>query len=139
MNKTQCTYNFHHRDKEYENQTSINELPYDTNNVPEVESKLSYIITQADSSPPLMGNYFPSTVPGSPEHKDISGFMLPPIDNDMKEKKTLILDLDETLIHSSFQPVPGASIVLPVSFNLILIDSYGRSSSSCICIETSWC
>ena len=29
-------------------------------------------------------------------------------------KKTLILDLDETLVHSSFKPVENADIVLPV-------------------------
>ncbi len=29
-------------------------------------------------------------------------------------KKTLILDLDETLVHSSFKPVDNADIVLPV-------------------------
>jgi RNA polymerase II subunit A small phosphatase-like protein len=29
-------------------------------------------------------------------------------------KKTLVLDLDETLVHSTFQPVEGVDIVLPV-------------------------
>ena len=29
-------------------------------------------------------------------------------------KKTLVLDLDETLVHSSFKPVENADIVLPV-------------------------
>jgi TFIIF-interacting CTD phosphatase-like protein len=36
-------------------------------------------------------------------------------------KKTLILDLDETLVHSSFQPVENADIVLPVSFIFLQI------------------
>ena len=31
-----------------------------------------------------------------------------------KGKKTLVLDLDETLVHSSFQPVENVDIVLPV-------------------------
>ena len=31
-----------------------------------------------------------------------------------KGKKTLVLDLDETLVHSSFQPVAGWDLVLPV-------------------------
>lgn len=29
-------------------------------------------------------------------------------------KKTLVLDLDETLVHSSFKPIDNADIVLPV-------------------------
>jgi RNA polymerase II subunit A small phosphatase-like protein len=32
-------------------------------------------------------------------------------------KKTLILDLDETLVHSSFKPPPDPSIVLPVEID----------------------
>ena len=31
-----------------------------------------------------------------------------------KGKKTLVLDLDETLVHSSFDPVGNAEIVLPI-------------------------
>ena len=34
-------------------------------------------------------------------------------------KKCLVLDLDETLVHSSFQPVENWDLVLPVSPNLI--------------------
>ena len=29
-------------------------------------------------------------------------------------KKTLVLDLDETLVHSSFKPIDNPDIVLPV-------------------------
>lgn len=32
-------------------------------------------------------------------------------------KKTLCLDLDETLVHSSFQYVEGADLVLPVEID----------------------
>ena len=34
-----------------------------------------------------------------------------------KGKKTLALDLDETLVHSSFQPVDDADLVLPVEID----------------------
>ena len=34
-----------------------------------------------------------------------------------KGKKVLILDLDETLVHSSFKPPPEPSIVLPVEID----------------------
>lgn len=40
--------------------------------------------------------------------------ILPPQTGRDKGKKTLILDLDETLVHSSFQPVDSVDIVLPV-------------------------
>lgn len=33
-------------------------------------------------------------------------------------RKTLVLDLDETLVHSSFQPVQHEDLVLPVLFFL---------------------
>lgn len=34
-----------------------------------------------------------------------------------KNKKTLIVDLDETLVHSSFKPPEKADIVLPVEID----------------------
>lgn len=40
--------------------------------------------------------------------------MLPPQEGVNKGRKTLILDLDETLVHSSFQPVDNVNIILPV-------------------------
>lgn len=34
-----------------------------------------------------------------------------------KGKKTLVLDLDETLVHSSFSPPPYCDIVIPLQIN----------------------
>jgi len=40
--------------------------------------------------------------------------LLAPLHPDDKGKKCLVLDLDETLVHSSFRAVPGADFVIPV-------------------------
>jgi RNA polymerase II subunit A small phosphatase-like protein len=47
--------------------------------------------------------------PGTSERQ---GFLLPPYRDRDAGKKTLILDLDETLIHSSFEPLAHADIIL---------------------------
>lgn len=42
------------------------------------------------------------------------GHIMPPQRKEKQGKKCLILDLDETLVHSSFKPVPNADILVPV-------------------------
>ena len=39
-------------------------------------------------------------------------------------RKTLVLDLDETLVHSSFRPVPNADFVIPVEIDGRCVDVY---------------
>jgi len=43
--------------------------------------------------------------------------LLPPVSENDKGKKCLVLDLDETLVHSSFRVVNGADFVIPVQID----------------------
>jgi len=43
--------------------------------------------------------------------------LLPPLTPRSVNKKTLVLDLDETLVHSSFKPIQGADFVIPVEID----------------------
>ena len=49
---------------------------------------------------------------------------LPPKSPEYLNKKTLILDLDETLVHSSFDPFPTNDIVLNINFDGIFYKIY---------------
>jgi len=43
-----------------------------------------------------------------------SGFLLAPAVPPLRGRKTLVLDLDETLVHSSFKPIPNPDFIIPV-------------------------
>jgi len=40
-----------------------------------------------------------------------------PMGPEMKGRKTLVLDLDETLVHSSFRPVPGPDFIISIELD----------------------
>jgi len=42
------------------------------------------------------------------------GALLPALSSQHRGKKTLVLDLDETLVHSSFKPIPNPDFIVPV-------------------------
>jgi len=50
--------------------------------------------------------------------------LLPPKSQEFSDKKTLILDLDETLVHSSFTPFEKNDIVLDVDFEGVMYNIY---------------
>ena len=60
----------------------------------------------------------PPLLPATPESTgapDTSAWkLLPPMRPEHSNRKTLVLDLDETLVHSVFHPVPGADMVVTV-------------------------
>ncbi|KAI9222806.1 HAD-like domain-containing protein, partial [Blastocladiella britannica] len=50
--------------------------------------------------------------------------LLPPQREEHAGRKLLVLDLDETLVHSSFKPVPGADFIIPVEIDRIVHNVY---------------
>lgn len=64
------------------------------------------------------------TLAGMPETEERPR-LLGPIHPDDQGKKCLVLDLDETLVHSSFRAVPGSDFVIPVQV----------SSAKCCCVR----
>jgi RNA polymerase II subunit A small phosphatase-like protein len=47
-----------------------------------------------------------------------------PLPEDCQGLKTLVLDLDETLVHSSFKPIPNPDYIIPVEIEGRLVDVY---------------
>ncbi|GAB0087937.1 carboxy-terminal domain RNA polymerase II polypeptide A small phosphatase 1 [Sergentomyia squamirostris] len=44
-------------------------------------------------------------------------YLLPPIRHSDMHKKCMVIDLDETLVHSSFKPIPNADFIVPVEID----------------------
>lgn len=85
-------------------------------------SKLASIVTQAKKSDSSKGGQTRSLTASAPVSSQgfyrKCNYILPPMEEEMKGRKTLVLDLDETLVHSSFQDVDHVSIILPVVFRV---------------------
>ena len=88
------------------------------------------IITQVKSS--YLNNFIQPINPHQSaftptNHSKLSkeeAFLLPPKSHEFSNKKTLILDLDETLVHSSFTPFEKNDIVLYVDFDGMMYNIY---------------
>eukprot|EP01022_Parablepharisma_sp_SALTPOND_P018829 TRINITY_DN3131_c0_g1_i1.p3 TRINITY_DN3131_c0_g1~~TRINITY_DN3131_c0_g1_i1.p3 ORF type:complete len:527 (+),score=26.89 TRINITY_DN3131_c0_g1_i1:1740-3320(+) len=85
---------------------------------------LSSVVTQAGTQP-LTSCMTPQTrtLKSPPSTVSVESYYLPPLPPG-SNKKTLILDLDETLVHSAFQPVDNVDLVLPVEIEGILYYIY---------------
>jgi len=55
-----------------------------------------------------------------PPPKTAIKHLLPPLPPEEKNKKTLVLDLDETLVHSSFKPIPNADFVISIELESVI-------------------
>lgn len=62
------------------------------------------------------------SVPGNLSRK----FLLPSLSMEQRGKKTLVLDLDETLVHSSFKPIPNADFVISIELDNVIHRVYVR-------------
>ncbi|KAI5293742.1 hypothetical protein KEM52_005275, partial [Ascosphaera acerosa] len=74
------------------------------------------VTRQSQIQPPQPPSTSPST-PGSPSAEfDHEGqpWLLPPLEPHLKKRKCLVLDLDETLVHSSFKVLDKADFTIPV-------------------------
>lgn len=55
---------------------------------------------------------------------DYSTKLLPPLMPKYEGKKCLVLDLDETLVHSSFKPIPKPDFIIPVEIDRVIHHVY---------------
>jgi len=58
----------------------------------------------------------------STEYPDVA--LLPPLKPEHIGKKCLVLDLDETLVHSSFKPIPKPDFIIPVEIDRVVHHVY---------------
>jgi hypothetical protein len=69
---------------------------------------------------------------GRPNSVDERPRLLPKLHKDDHGKKCLVLDLDETLVHSSFRAVPGADFVIPVQVRACVLRTSPIEFHSCV-------
>jgi len=88
----------------------------------EMRNKVLSIITSAVPHPNIIPQPAFSTPNGKDNHKFTMNFLSTPSNKNNKiiipytsNKKTLFLDLDETLVHSTFQYFKEADYAIPVS------------------------
>ena len=113
-------------------QNSISQLP---NNKKRSTSQIKYIkapdiMTQA--KPAYLNNFIhpinPHQSAFTPTNRsknlELNNYLLPKKSSEFLNKKTLILDLDETLVHSSFVPFEKNDIILNVDFESVMYNIY---------------
>lgn len=73
----------------------------------------------------------PAGVVSKEEPVDMGDALLPPLLDADRGKKCLVLDLDETLVHSSFRPIPKPDYIIPVEIDNVVHHVYVRKRPYC--------
>lgn len=61
-----------------------------------------------------------------PPPHPLSQYLLPPNPPELRKRKCLVLDLDETLVHSSFKPIPNPDFVISIELEGVIHKVYVR-------------
>lgn len=74
--------------------------------------------------PQVGSTTFHNEVPPPPEETQPNKYLLPPRKPGDEKRKCVIIDLDETLVHSSFKPVSNADFIVPVEIDNVTHQVY---------------
>lgn len=116
LESTRSTSNFGKRNPKHETRSP----PNDPSNSDHCNPQS--LITQVSKDEKPISS-FPTPLPQYLDH-DKHTILLPPQSHSLKGRGLLVLDLDETLVHSSFRPLPNPDIVLPVQLHDQLYQIY---------------
>jgi len=87
------------------------------NGVANSDSAAAALVTQVQQNAQPIA---PVPTPYQPMRPPPAKCLLPPLPDADKYKKTLVLDLDETLVHSSFKPIPNADFVISIELENVI-------------------
>ena len=92
--------------------------------IPDIITQIKPCINNINNLINSSNSYKASLTPNSHSQLLNNDLLLPNKSSDFSDKKTLVLDLDETLVHSSFTPFGNNDIVLNVDFDGMLYNIY---------------
>jgi len=87
-------------------------------------AQVTVVPSQSDPPPPIQTSSqtsTPTTIAAQTQK-----FLLAPLPPEDVNKKTLVLDLDETLVHSSFKPIPDPDFVMSIELENVIHKVYVR-------------
>ena len=92
--------------------------------IPDIITQIKPCINNINNLIKSSNSYKASLTPNSHSQLLNNELLLPNKSSEFSDKKTLVLDLDETLVHSSFTPFDSNDIVLNVDFDGMLYNIY---------------
>lgn len=99
------------------NPADLNHLSTTNNNNTNNNNNASENETSADNATGNIESTSPISLPPQTSPVGPVVWLLPPLANEDKERKCLVLDLDETLVHSSFKIIPNPDFIVPVEID----------------------